>query len=309
MAQVASSVLMIRPVNFGFDEETSMDNFFQNRPENMSDEEIRRGSQEEFDNYVTLLSKAGVSVTVIEDTPEPVKRDAVFPDGWISFHEEAKKIIIYPIMAPCRRTEKRSDLIQRFSKALDWEVIDLSHFEKENKFLEGNASIIMDRVSKVAYVCISKRANREVLEYFCQILGYTAVPFVGAQEVKGQLHPLYHTNVILSIGEKIAVLCAEVIKDPIEREVVISSLRKAGKDIVFITEAQLRCYVANCLQLHTANGKTVMVMSTTACNSLTKEQLGQFSCHGDILQLPLEIIERVGGGSARCMLVELYGSV
>ena len=301
--QLTSSLLMVRPAAFGLDEETAMDNTFQSRIISMKDSEISQRAKEEFDKFVQLLRSNGVKVVVVDDTETPIKPDACFPNNWISFHSDEKKIVIYPMMSKSRHFERREDIVQKFKNALNWDLLDLTHYEDEEEYLEGTGSMVFDRVNKIAYASKSHRTNPKLVNEFCRLLGYKPLIFTSAQTSHGKDYPVYHTNVLLSIGERLAVICDEIIS---ESETVLKSLRESGKQILRITEDQMKHYAGNVLQVGTSNNKSAFVMSESAYNCLSSDQISVLKEHGEIIAAPIHVIETIGGGSARCMLAELF---
>jgi hypothetical protein len=300
-SQSTNSILMIRPVAFGFNAQTAESNAFQNRGANQQD--VQQKAQEEFDGFVNILLDNGVNVTVVEDTAQPHTPDSIFPNNWVSFHDSGD-VFFYPMQAENRRLERRKDIIQLLEGSFNAnQVIDLSGFELKNQFLEGTGSMVLDRQSKVAYACLSPRTDVNVLKTFCDYTGYTAVTF-NAFDQKGTA--IYHTNVLMAIGSEFAVICLDTITNAQERETVIQSLRAAGKEIVDITLDQINCFAGNMLEVKNNNGETLIVMSKTAHNSLSVKQKATLSTYGRLLYANINTIETNGGGSARCMIAEVH---
>jgi len=292
---------MIRPVNFGFNEETSASNAFQNR--NADKNGVNERAQREFDGMVNTLRENGVDVTVIEDTPEPYTPDSVFPNNWVSFHADGN-IFLYPMQAENRRLERREDIIAQLEDCFKvGHIIDLSRFERENKFLEGTGSMVLDRQNKIAYACISPRTNREVLNLFCEQAGYTAVSFDATDE-HGKA--IYHTNVLMCIGSKFAVICLDSIPNPHEKVVVTESLKSTQKEIVGISFVQMNHFAGNMLEVKNTKGETLIVMSQNAYNALFEEQKSILQKYGKLVYADINTIETNGGGSARCMMAEVH---
>ena len=306
-AQNTSNLLMIRPVAFAMNAETAKDNHYQNQESGISNSKAQQNALEEFDEFVNKLREIGVSVTVIEDTPEPPTPDSIFPNNWISFHETGM-VVLYPMYAENRRTERREDVIEKLKSDgfKIREVLDYSASESENMFLEGTGSLVLDRENLIAYACISQRTDEYLLNDWAEQLGYTVVSFEALQVVDGQLLPIYHTNVMMSVGQEIAILCADSIKNAQDRESVITSLEKTGKEIVYITEAQKSSFAGNMLQVVNETGENIMVMSTQAFESLSAEQIATIEKTNRILHSSLNTIETLGGGSARCMMAEVF---
>ncbi|WP_199501944.1 citrulline utilization hydrolase CtlX [Mucilaginibacter conchicola] len=292
---------MIRPVAFGFNAQTAESNAFQNRDDDQ--QAVQQKAVEEFDGFVSVLRDNGVNVTVINDTPEPHTPDSIFPNNWVSFHENGD-IILYPMQAENRRLERREDIIRQLEENFAANhVIDLSRFEQKNEFLEGTGSMVLDRVNKVAYACLSPRTNAEVLKAFCDYTGYTAVTF-DAFDQNGQA--IYHTNVLMALGTAFAVVCLDSITDASEKELVIKSLQNVGKEIVDITFDQMNHFAGNMLEVKNAAGETLVVMSKAAFDSLTVEQKASLEKYGKLVYADITTIETNGGGSARCMMAEVH---
>lgn len=298
---------MIRPVAFGMNAQTATDNHYQQQVEGLSDAEAQLKALKEFDDFVVKLRDAGVDVLVIDDTPEPATPDSIFPNNWVSFHETGMAVL-YPMYAENRRLERRMDVLEKLKSAgfNIHEILDYSAHESDNLFLEGTGSLVLDREHLIAYACLSQRTNTHVLNDWAQQLGYKVVSFHALQDINGQLLPIYHTNVMMSVGQELAVLCADSIKDEAERQLVIDSLTRTGKEIVFITEAQKTSFAGNMLQVVNTKGERILVMSTQAFESLTQEQISTIEKTNRILHSSLQTIETLGGGSARCMIAEVF---
>jgi len=298
---------MIRPVAFGMNAQTAIDNHYQQKVEGLSDAEAQAQAIQEFDDFVVKLRNAGVDVLVINDTTEPATPDSVFPNNWVSFHETGM-VVLYPMHAENRRVERREDILEtlKTSGFQIREILDYSAHEDDNMFLEGTGSLVLDRENLIAYACLSQRTNTHLLNDWAQQLGYKVVSFRATQEVNGELLPIYHTNVMMSVGEELAILCADSIKDEAERNLVIDSLTKTGKEVVLITEAQKSNFAGNMLQVVNDKGGRILVMSTQAFKSLNEEQIATIEKTNRILHSSLETIETLGGGSARCMMAEVF---
>ena len=301
MSQSTANILMIRPVAFGFNTQTAESNAFQNRDDDQ--QAVQQKAVQEFDDFVKVLRDNGVSVTVINDTPEPHTPDSIFPNNWVSFHNNGD-IFLYPMQAGNRRLERREDIIRQLEETFKANhVIDLSRFEAKNQFLEGTGSMVLDRENKIAYACLSPRTNAEVLKAFCDYTGYAAVTF-DAFDQNGQA--IYHTNVLMAIGSKFAVICLDSITNEQEKEAVISSLKSTGKEIIDITFDQMNHFAGNMLEVKSANGGSLLVMSQAAYNSLTSEQKVGLEKYGKLVYADINTIETNGGGSARCMMAEVH---
>ena len=299
--QSTSHILMIRPVNFGFNEETAGSNAFQNRE--AKDDDANRKAQQEFDGMVSALCANGVDVTVIDDTPEPYTPDSIFPNNWVSFHADGE-VYLYPMQAENRRLERREDIIAKLEDRFSVKhVIDLSRFEQENKFLEGTGSMVPDRENKIAYACISPRTDRDVLDLFCEHAGYRPVTFDAVDE-KGQA--IYHTNVLMCVGTGFAVICLDSIPNPDEKLVVKESLSLTKKEIIDISFGQMKHFAGNMLEVKNSAGDTLIVMSQSAFDALLDEQKQILKKYGKLVHADIGTIETLGGGSARCMMAEVH---
>ncbi|MDQ3192305.1 MAG: arginine deiminase-related protein [Bacteroidota bacterium] len=304
-SQTTSSILMIRPVNFGYNEQTAQSNAFQVAPEPSGAKIIQEKALLEFDSFVLGLKNCGIDVITFDDSHSPYTPDSIFPNNWITFHEDGR-VVLFPMEAHNRRLERKAEIIS--SLQLDYkfkisEIIDLSYFEKENKFLEGTGSLILDRVNKIAYACLSTRTNTEVLNVFCKLFNYTSVCFNAFDQNKV---PVYHTNVLMSVGENIAIVCLESIYDKKEREIVTDSLQSSGKSIIDISFDQMTKFAGNMLQLKTKKGNLLLVMSQQGYESLTLEQINKIEKSTAIFHSNISHIEKYGGGSARCMMAEIF---
>lgn len=302
-SQSAAEVLMVRPACFGFNPETAASNAFQRSPSAAS-AGPRAAALAEFDAVVSALRRAGVAVIVAEDTPDPPKPDAVFPNNWVSFHRDGR-VVLYPMQAPNRRAERREALIEELARTGGFRIsstLDLSYREAEGKFLEGTGSLVLDRSARIAYACLSPRTDLDVLGEFAQRLDYDPVAFE-AFDHRGQL--IYHTNVLMAVGSEFAVVCAEAIADPRQRADVLSRLAATGHAIVEITHAQMASFAGNCLELTPPRGRLV-VMSDAAWGSLQDPQREVLERQGAVLRVAIPTIESVGGGGIRCMLAELH---
>jgi len=291
---------MIRPVSFSFNEETAGNNAFQIKTDVHN---VQAKAREEFDRFVALLRKNGVNVTVLEDTPQPPTPDSLFPNNWISFHEN-ETVILYPMYAPNRRAERKEHVLKEIDKQFKVaNKIDLSYYEKNNLFLEGTGSMVLDRDNKIAYACLSPRTNKKVLDEFCKRMNYQPVIFT-AVDNNGQ--PIYHTNVLMCVADKYVVICIDSIPDANEERMVIEEIEKTGKEIIDINYEQLNHFAGNMLQLINNEGEKLLVMSTQAYQSLTNEQIEKLSGYNRIIHSSLHTIEMNGGGSARCMMAEIH---
>ncbi|WP_207425362.1 citrulline utilization hydrolase CtlX [Pedobacter sp. SYSU D00535] len=296
---LASSILMIRPASFGYNPETAVSNAFQTSRETGVAAQER--ALEEFDAFSERLQLAGIDVTVVQDEQDPYTPDSIFPNNWLSTHPNGK-VFLYPMEVPSRRLERKPAVLEAIKSRFEvTEVIDLSFFENEGKFLEGTGSMVLDEVTRTAFACCSGRTNVEVLEYFCEIADFHPLTFTAVD-----LHqkPVYHTNVMMCLGERFGVICMDSIPDQKEKTRVINELKNSGRELIAISQEQLSSFAGNMLQLE-ATGRKVIVMSEQARNSLVPEQLKVLKKYGDIVSADLRTIESCGGGSARCMIAEL----
>ena len=294
-----TKLLMVRPVCFGFNEQTASSNVFQHRS---SQEDVQKYALEEFDGMVSLLKDHNIPVVVVEDTPEPQTPDSIFPNNWFSTHADGT-LVLYPMFAPNRRLERDPAIIRTIMGAAGTKrILDLSDWEDKGKFLESTGSMVFDRKGRVAYACRSPRTSEAVLDDFCRKMGYNAILF---DAVDRGGNPIYHTNVVMSIGEKFAILCEDVIISPPELKVIESNLSASGRTIVRITSEQMRQYAGNVLEVRNIFEESFIVMSQTAKDSLAPEQLETLGGFGQILSVQIPHIEEVGGGSARCMMAEI----
>ncbi len=303
-SQLASTVLMIRPVRFESNPLTAASNRFQGRSE-ASAAEQQRAAQSEFDGLVTLLRDNGIDAVVVDDTVEPHTPDSIFPNNWVSFHADGR-VVLYPMEAENRRTERRMDIIE--SLVADYgfivsEVVDLSPHEEAGQYLEGTGSMVLDRVNRIAYACLSSRTHLDALGDFAQRLDYEVVAF---DAVDRDGVPIYHTNVVMNVGEKLAVICAAAIPRDEQRDAVLQRLRDSGRDIMSLDYEQLDAFAGNMLELRTQDGERLVAMSRRAFNSLTREQRAQFEANGRVIAAAIDTIEASAGGSVRCMLAEVH---
>lgn len=292
---------MIRPVNFVFNEQTAGSNAFQNR--NAEQQQVQDNALQEFDCFVNVLRENGVEVIVIDDTAEPHTPDSIFPNNWVSFHNDGT-VFLYPMMAENRRLERREDIITQLEDEFKVKhVIDLSHFEHENKFLEGTGSMVLDRENKIAYACLSPRTDKVVLEEFCKDSRYKPVLF---HAVDQNSMDIYHTNVLMCIGSSYAVICLDSIKDEAEKTAVIQSLQSTQKQIVDISFEQMNHFAGNMLEVQNKDGESLLVMSKSAWDSLSYEQKAILSSFSKPVYSDISTIENNGGGSTRCMMAEVH---
>ena len=298
---------MVRPVRFAFNEETAANNaFLQSSETEEAAQSTAREAIEEFDAFVRLLCENGITVEVVQDTPEPFTPDSIFPNNCFSVHGDT--LVLYPMFAPNRRLERKklnnfrfTDF--RFSISNHSKLKDLTSYEESGRFLEGTGSLVLDREHRVAYACLSPRTDEEVLREWASAMGYSYLTF---HSQDGQGMPVYHTNVMMHVGSRQAVVCLESIPNPSEREALKAMLEQYGKEVVPITLAQMNQFAGNMLELHNERGEQLLVMSQTARRSLTSTQIATLSKHTRILSPDIHAIEAAGGGSARCMMAEIF---
>ena len=306
MQQTTNTIVMIRPVNFRMNEQTAVNNYFQ-EDLNLKNAEINTKAQEEFDSFVDKLRAVGINVVVEDDDEKDDTPDSIFPNNWVSFHENGD-IAKYPMFAENRRRERRDEVFIRLEEdGFKIEnIIDYTSAEHEGIFLEGTGSIALDRVNRKAYCALSPRADEELFIEFCEDFEFTPVIFTANQTVDGKRLAIYHTNVMMCIAENFAVICLDTIDDKKERKNVVKHLKQDGKEIISITEAQMHQFAGNMLQLRGENNQLYLVMSEAAHNSLTPNQIKTIEKYCPILSSSLETIETCGGGSARCMMAEVF---
>ncbi|MCB0471777.1 MAG: amidinotransferase [Flavobacteriaceae bacterium] len=307
MKQITDTILMVRPVNFRMNEQTAVNNYYQRVLSNITPDTVQARALQEFDGFVEKLQKAGIHVLVIEDTETPDTPDSIFPNNWISFHESGD-VALYPMFAENRRPERREEVLEMIEAAgfVIHNMVDYTSAEDENIFLEGTGSLILDRKHGVAYCALSPRADEELFIEFCEDFEYTPVVFTAYQTVNGQRLPIYHTNVMMCLGDTFAVICLDCIDDKSERKNVLKHLKDTGKEVIAITEDQVNSFAGNMLQLKNREGKKFIIMSNAAYQSLSREQVQKLQKHGELLYSSLDTIEACGGGSARCMMAEVF---
>lgn len=289
---------MVRPVNFGFNAQTAESNAFQKNGEQA---EVQQKALQEFDAFVEILRQNGIEVTVMEDTPELHTPDSIFPNNWVSFQEDGT-VFLYPMQAENRRLERK--VFRSIKEAFEVKhIFDLSYFEQQNQFLEGTGSMVLDRENKWAYACLSPRTNAEVLAEFCRLSSYKAVTFHAADQAG---KAIYHTNVLMAIGDRFAVICLDSIPDEAEKVSVKEALQLAGKETVAISLEQMNAFAGNMLQLKNQSGESLLVLSETAFLSLNEAQIKTLEKYGKLVYNSLNTIETNGGGSARCMMAEVF---
>jgi hypothetical protein len=307
MNQTTNSILMIRPVAFRMNEQTAVNNYYQKVIDGLLPATVNTKAQQEFDAFVAKLKSVGVDVIVVEDTLNPDTPDSIFPNNWISFHENGD-IALFPMFAENRRLERREDILDILEEKgfLIDNIMDYTSAEEDNFFLEGTGSILLDRANGKAYCALSPRADEELFIEFCEDFDLNPIIFEAFQTVNGERKLIYHTNVMMGIGETYAVICADSIDDKKERKMVIDSLKGDDKEVIYLTEDQVNNFAGNMLEVKGANDRRYLVMSSAAYKSLTKKQIAQLEEHVTILSSNLDTIEACGGGSARCMMAEIF---
>ncbi len=302
--QLTDTIMMIRPANFGFNPQTAEDNAFQSSEGAENIVKIKKEAIKEFDTFVEVLRKEGIRVHVIEDTNKPLKNDSVFPNNWISFHENGW-IITYPMYSAMRRIERREDIIDDMMEHFNFNRrYSFEHYEEGNLFLEGTGSLVLDRSHKIAYACVSNRTDVTILDKWAVLTGFRTEIFHGTDR-NGV--PIYHTNVLMAMGEDFVVICLDAIKDENQKKSITKSFLRTEKEIIEINYDQMESYAGNMLQLNSPAGK-IMVMSTQAYNSLNESQKDKISSYSKIIHSDIPLIEKYGGGSVRCMMAEVFYS-
>ena len=298
--QTTSHILMIRPSHFDFNKETAVNNSFQI---NTGDMLVPEKALKEFDQFVIKLSSYDIDVTVVQDTADPYTPDSIFPNNWISFHSE-DTICLYPMFAENRRKERKQSVLDQISsKFVLTNTIDFTEQEERARFLEGTGSMVLDREHKIAYACLSVRTDENILQQFCDEMGYTPLVF---ESVDAEEYPIYHTNVMMCVADQFVVICLDSIHNQDEKDILIKTLLRTGKVIIQISIDQMNHFAGNMLQLENNSGTKYLVMSTQAFQSLTEEQIKQIKVFNEIIHSDISTIEKNGGGSARCMIAEIF---
>ena len=301
--QTTDTVLMIEPAAFGFNAETAQNNYFQINSENA---ETQSKALQEFNIFVEKLRSKGINVITVKDTLEPHTPDSIFPNNWISMHSDGT-VVLYPMCAVNRRWERRNDILEMLQEKFQVkEIVDLSASENEEKFLEGTGSMIFDHDSKIAYGSVSLRLDEKLFRDFCEKFGFQPVVFHSFQTANNERLPIYHTNVMMCVADQFVVICLDCIDDETERVNVVNAIVNSGKKIIEISEKQMQQFAGNMLQVNNSEGKKFLVMSQSAYRSLTPEQISNIEKYSEIIYSDLETIETNGGGSARCMLAEVF---
>ena len=298
--QTTSHILMIRPSHFDFNKDTAVNNSFQI---NTGDHLVPEKALNEFDQFVIKLRSYDIDVTVVQDTADPYTPDSIFPNNWISFHSE-DTICLYPMFAENRRKERKQSVLDQISsKFVLTNTIDFTEQEERARFLEGTGSMVLDREYKIAYACLSVRTDENILQQFCDEMGYTPLVF---EAVDAEEYPIYHTNVMMCVADQFVVICLDSIHNQDEKDILIKTLLRTGKVIIQISIDQMNHFAGNMLQLENNSGTKYLVMSTQAFQSLTEEQIKQIKVFNEIIHSDISTIEKNGGGSARCMIAEIF---
>lgn len=296
---------MVRPSNFGFNEQTAENNSFQDATSARDDQQIKEDAIREFDNFVNTLREQQIEVVVVNDTPSPIKPDAIFPNNWFTTHDNGT-IILYPMFAKNRQQERRLDVVEKLNKQFGFnKLIDFSSEENKNRILEGTGSMILDRVNKIVYACLSPRTNNDLLDDYCKRIGYQKVAFTAVDDNSDEI---YHTNVMMALGVDFVVICLDAVKNMQERAALINSFEETDKKVIEITTEQMNKFAGNMLQVQNKENDNFLVMSKTAYNSLTPSQIEIIEELTNILPVNINTIEQYGGGSARCMMAEVFYS-
>lgn len=305
-SQITDTLFMVRPISFRKNEQTAVNNYFQQDLEGISSDKIQDQALAEFDAFVEALRSKGVNVVVFDDKESEKTPDSIFPNNWISLHEDGT-VITYPMYAENRRLERREEVVETLAKGFKVERREsLVTWEEKGLYLEGTGSMILDRPNKIVYAAISERTNEQVLADFCEKTGFTAVKFSSYQSVGSERKLIYHTNVMMALGDQFAIICLDCIDDQNERGAVIEALRKTNKEIIEITEDQVNNFAGNMLQVKNSTGDKFTVMSEAAFKSLTTNQIESIKKYGGIIQSPIPTIETLGGGGVRCMMAEVF---
>lgn len=298
--QTAKKILMVRPARFAYNEQTAMNNYFQNKA---SISNLNEMALQEFDNFVEILQRNKIEVIVVQDTIDPHTPDSIFPNNWFSTHSTGE-LVLYPMFAENRRLERKSQFLKIIAEHYSaHKVIDLSEWENKNRFLEGTGSLILDHNNRIVYACRSERTDDIVFEEFYTKMNFEPQLFNAYDENQ---KIIYHTNVMMSIGKSIAVICAESIVDEKRRENIVNSLKKSKKEVIEISFEQMRSFCANILEVRNSENENYLIMSETAKNAFTDSQKEILERHCTIISSSLDTIEQTGGGSARCMIAEIF---
>jgi len=305
MSQATNSILMIRPINFGYNEETAQDNHYQIKE--LPHKNVNERAQKEFDNMVFNLRQNGVSVHVFQDDENEYTPDSIFPNNWVSFHENGD-VGLYPMCAENRRMERRPEVLDFLENEgfTISNIVDYSSAESENKFLEGTGSMILDRENRLAYCSISNRSNEDLFIEFCEDFEFTPIIFNSFQTVGNKRLPIYHTNVMMCVATDYVIVCLDSIDDKKQRKNVSSFIKDSGKKLIEISENQVESFAGNMLELVNDKGESILVMSKSAEDSLNENQKNIITKYSRIISSDINTIETCGGGSTRCMMAEIF---
>ena len=306
MKQITNTILMIEPVSFRYNDQTAVNNYYQQILDGLTPDQTQKKALSEFNDFVCVLREKGINVIVVKDTLIPDTPDSIFPNNWISFHESGN-VGLYPMCAENRREERREDildiLVDDYKYKINY-IKDFTEFESHDKFLEGTGSMVLDRENKICYAAISIRTDEQAVLQWCDVFDYTPVCFTANQNVGGERKEIYHTNVMMCIANKYVVVCLDTVDDKEERKWLINSLELSGKEVIEISEKQKNRFAGNMLQL--MGDKEYLVMSDSAYKSLTEDQVTKIEKYNPIISSSLDTIEACGGGSARCMMAEVF---
>ncbi|MGB0524704.1 MAG: citrulline utilization hydrolase CtlX [Flammeovirgaceae bacterium] len=303
MRQRTSHIMMIRPAFFGYNEQTAKSNAFQNSLNNLEDANIQAIATQEFEQLASEIKNHGVTVNIIDDSLEPKKPDAIFCNNWVSFHDDGT-VILYPVCTPNRRWERRRSVLDMIGQGYHiTNEIDFSHYEEDGKFLESTGSMILDRQHKVCYACLAIRTDKDLLQKFSEKMGYELVVFDSVDE---NGIPIYHTNVMMGLAMNYVVICMESIKDEAQRNQLIQKFKDTNKEIVDISLDQVKQFCGNVIELENKAGASLLIMSDRARHAFTPEHKAIIERHSTIVSAPINTIEKIGGGGARCMVAEVF---
>ena len=304
MKQITNNIMMIEPVSFNYNTETAINNYYQINNTALSKEEIQQKALKEFKEFVSLLRSKNINVIVFKDTENPKTPDSIFPNNWVSFHIDGE-VVLYPMYAKNRRLERRNDIIQKLrDDFIVTKINDFSYYENQELYLEGTGSMILDRENKICYAAISDRTNKNIVNDFCNQLNFKPILFTSNQDVRGERLAIYHTNVMMCITTRFAIVCLDSIDCDEEKDRVIDILNETKKEIISISEEQTNKFAGNMLEVE--GDKKYLVMSKSAYSCLTENQIKKINKYCEILYSDLSTIEDYGGGSARCMMAEIF---
>ena len=299
-------VLMVRPASFRANEQTAANNYYQKHTSLSADASLMQ-AQSEFDSLVSCLRANNINVTIVQDTATPDTPDALFPNNWFALLGNGQ-LVLFPMFAKNRRVERSDRIFKALSKD-GYEInntVDYSAYEQKHQFLEGTGSMVLDHQNSIAYAALSPRTDAELFHLFCKKFNFTPIAFNAYQTVGEERLPVYHTNVMMVVAPRFALVCLDAVDDPVERALLQDRLTFSGKEVVALTEKQISQFAGNMLALSAAGGKMLLVMSTRAYEALTSQQIAQLQQYVKLVHSPIPTIEDLGGGSVRCMLAEVY---